>query len=181
MFKKISPLVAALLAGGLVLAGAAPAGAEVVERHIIDEFDSGTSSNFCGSGLQPTYTFERTGSYTVKTRGPDGTLWFQEKVTTIQTFTYNGMTVTDIQPNTLGKDLKIVDNGDGTLDITVLYTGGGRLIGSDGKLLAKNDGQIRMLYVVSIATGQTLSEELIFGSTGTNSDYCEAILDHWGV
>ena len=85
------------------------------------------------------------------------------------------MTVTDIQPNTVVKDHKIVDNGDGTLSITVLYAGGARLVGSDGKILAKGDGQIRMLLIIDIATDE-ICEELIFGSTGTNDDYCEAML-----
>ena len=181
MFRRISPLVIALLVGGLVVAGAAPAGAEVIERYSLDDSSSGTSTDFCGAGLQPAYTYEQTGSGSVKTRGPDGPLWFHEKLSTVTTFTYNGMTVTDIQPNTVIKDLKIVDNGDGTLSVTVLYAGGGRVVGSDGKLLAKNDGQVRMLLLIDVATDTVLSEELIFGSTGTNDDFCEAILDHWGV
>jgi|EndMetStandDraft_9_1072997.scaffolds.fasta_scaffold06986_4 hypothetical protein len=181
MFKKSSPLIAALLAGGLAIAGAAPAGAEVVERYSLDYSTSGVADNFCGSGLQPSFTYDQTGSGSVKLRDKGGPLWFHEKLTVIRTFTYDGMTVTDIQPNTVVKDQKIVDNGDGTLSITVLYAGGARLVGSDGKVLAKNDGQIRMLLTVDIALDTVVSEELIFGSTGTNDDFCEAILAHWGV
>lgn len=181
MFRKLSPIVAALLAGGLLLAGASPASAEVVERYTDHYSNSGVSDDFCGSGLQPSFTYDETRSGSVKLRGQDGPLWFHEKLTVIRTFTYNGMTVTDIQPNTVVRDHKIVDNGDGTLSITVLYAGGGRLVGSDGKILAKGDGQIRMLVVVDIATDEVISEELIFGSTGTNDDYCDAILTHWGV
>lgn len=99
----------------------------------------------------------------------------------MQTFTYDGMTVTDIQPNTLMRDHRIVDNGDGTIDVTVLLAGGARLIGSDDKLLAKDDGQLRLLLLVDLATGEVLSEEVSFGSTGTNDDFCTAVLDHWGV
>ena len=181
MFKKSSPLIAALLAGGFAIAGAAPAGAEVVERYSLDYSTSGVADNFCGSGLQPSFTYDQTGSGSVKLRDKGGPLWFHEKLTVIRTFTYDGMTVTDIQPNTVVKDQKIVDNGDGTLSITVLYAGGARLVGSDGKVLAKNDGQIRMLLTVDIALDTVVSEELIFGSTGTNDDFCEAILAHWGV
>ena len=180
MFKKLSPL-AALLAGGLLIAGAAPADAAVVQRYSLDFSDSGVADDFCGSGLQPSFTYDQTGSGVVTTRGKDGLFWFHEKLTVVRTFTYNGMTVTDIQPNTLMKDHKIVDNGDGTLSITELLTGGGRLIGSDGKVLAKNDGQIRLLIIVDTATDEVLSEEQIFGSTGTNDDFCAAVLAHWGV
>ncbi|MET0714703.1 MAG: hypothetical protein ABWY57_07295 [Mycetocola sp.] len=181
MIRKFSPLITAILVGCLVTSGAAPAGAEVVERYSLDFSSSGVADNFCDSGLQPSFTYDQTGSGSVKTRGKDGPLWFHEKLTVVRTFTYNGMTVTDIQANTVVKDQKIVDNGDGTLSITVLYAGGGRLIGSDGKLLAKNDGQIRMLLTVDIALDEVISEELIFGSTGTNDDFCDAILTHWGV
>lgn len=181
MFKKIGPFLAALIVGGLVVAGASPAGAAVVERYSLDYSDAGFADDFCGSGLQPAYTYDQTGSGAVKTRGDDSLYWFHEKLTVVRTFTYDGMTVTDIQPNTVVKDHKIVDNGDGTLSITVLYAGGARLVGSDGKLLAKNDGQIRMLLTIDIEEDEVISEELIFGSTGTNDDFCEAILDHWGV
>ena len=181
MFRKHSSLAAAILVGGLVLAGAAPASAEVIERYSLDYSESGVAEDFCGAGLEVAYTYDQTGSGSVKLRGQDGPLWFHEKLSVTRTFTYQGMTVTDIEANTVIKDQKIVDNGDGTLNITVLYAGGGRLVGSDGKILAKGDGQIRMLVVIDIESEEVISEELIFGSTGTNDDYCEAMLAHWGV
>jgi hypothetical protein len=181
MFRTRNSIIGALLATGLVIAGAAPAGASVVERYSFDYSESGTSTDFCGAGLQPTFTYDETGTGSVKMRGQDGPLWFHDKLSVTRTFTYNGLTVTDIQPNTVIKDLKIVDNGDGTWSITVLYAGGGRLVGDDGKLLAKGDGQIRMLILLDVETDTVISEELIFGSTGTNDDYCTAILDYWGV
>ncbi|HEX5857168.1 MAG TPA: hypothetical protein VFY91_03575 [Microbacterium sp.] len=181
MFRKLAPLVASLIVGGLVLVGAPPAGAEVLERYSLDFSESGVATDFCGTDLDPAYTYDQTGSGSVKLRGDDGPLWFHERLSVVRTFTYGGMTVTDIQPNTVVKDLKIVDNGDGTLSITVLYAGGGRLVGSDGKILAKGDGQIRMLVTIDIESDEVISEELIFGSTGTNDDYCDAILAHWGV
>ena len=181
MFRKLAPLVASLVVGGLVLAAAPPASAEVLERYSVDYSESGVATDFCGTDLDPTYTYDVTGSGSVKLRGQDGPVWFHEKMTVVRTYTYDGMTVTDIQPNTVGKDLKIIDNGDGTLSITVLYAGGGRLVGSDGKILAKGDGQIRMLVTIDIESDEVISEELIFGSTGTNDDYCDAILAHWGV
>jgi hypothetical protein len=181
MFRTFTPLVTAILVSGLMIAGTAPASAEVVERYSLDFSTSGVADDFCGAGLQPSFTYDQTGSGSIKTRGPGGPEWFHEKLSVVRTFTYNGMTVTDIQPNTVVKDHKIVDNGDGTLSITVLYAGGGRLVGSDGKLLAKNDGQIRMLVTIDIATNTVINEELIFGSTGTNDDFCDAILQYWGV
>ena len=48
-------------------------------------------------------------------------------------------------------------------------------------MLAKSDGQVRLLITIDIATDEVIGEEQIFGSTGTNDDYCDAILEHWGV
>lgn len=180
MFKNLSPL-AALLAGGLIIAAAAPANAAVIERYSLDASESGVADDFCGVGLQPSFTYDLTGSGFIMTRGDGELLWFHEKITEVRTFTYNGMTVTDIQPNTLSKDHKIIDNGDGTLTVTALLTGGGRTIGSDGKVIAKNDGQVRLRFTIDVATGDVIDEEQIFGSTGTNDDFCAAVLDHWGV
>lgn len=181
MFRRFSPLVAALLVGGLIAAGSAPASAGVVERYSLDFSSSGVEDDFCGSGLQVAFTYDQTGSGSVKMRGQAGPLWLHENIRIVRTFTYNGMTVTDIQPNTVVKDHSIVDNGDGTLSVVVLFAGGGRLVGSDGKLLAKNDGQIRLLLTIDVATDEVIDEELIFGSTGTNEEYCAPILAHWGV
>ncbi len=181
MVKKRSALTTALIVGGLVATGAAPAGAGVVERYTYAESESGVSEDFCGSGLQVAYTYELTGSGTIRTRGDDEQTWFHDRLRIVETFTHDGMTVTAVQPNTLIRDHKIVDNGDGTLSVTVLLTGGSRLIGSDGKLLAKDSGQIRLLLTIDVETDEVLSEALIFGSTGTNDDYCEAMLAHWGA
>jgi hypothetical protein len=182
MFKKHAAVLAtALLVGGLVAAGAAPASARVVDRYSLDYSESGTvEDGFCGADIAPTYTYDQTGSGVVRTRGDD-ILWFHERLRVVQTFTYDGLTVTDIQPNTLSKDHKIVVNPNGTLTITVLLTGGGRLLDDDGRILAKGSGQIRIRIVVDPETGEELSNEVVFGSTGTNDDYCAAILDYWGV
>lgn len=181
MLNKLSPFVTALLLGGLALTGAAPANAEVVERYSLDSSRSGVNNDFCGSGLEVAFTYDQTGSGSAKTRGEDSLQWVHEKLRIVQTFTYNGITVTDIQPNTLAKDLKIVENENGTLSITVLLTGENRLIGSDGKILAKGDGQVRRLLTIDKASGDVIKDDLVFGSTGTNDDFCEAILAHWGV
>ncbi|SDS41785.1 hypothetical protein [Agrococcus carbonis] len=182
MFKKHAAVLAtALLVSGLVAAGAAPASARVLDRYSLDYSESGTvEGGFCGADIEPTYTYDQTGTGVVRTRGDD-IEWFHERLRVVQTFTYNGLTVTDIQPNTLAKDHKIVVNDDGTLTITVLFTGGGRLLDDDGRIIAKGSGQIRIRLVIDPDEEEPISEEVVFGSTGTNDDYCAAILDYWGV
>ena len=61
-----------------------------------------------------------------------------------------------------------------------LLTGGNRTYGNDGKLIAKNSGQVRFEIVYDYVNDVELSNELIFGSTGTNDDFCEAVLTDWG-
>lgn len=181
MLQKSRTLITALLVGGLIAAGAAPATARVVERYTLEESERGVSQDFCGAGLEVAYTFQLSGSGTIRTRGDEGPLWYHERLRIVQTFTYDGMTATHTQPATVVRDQRIVDNGDGTLSVTVQLVGGARLVGSDGKVLAKDDGQLRLLLVIDSATDEVLSEEVIFGSTGTNDDFCGALLDHWGV
>lgn len=181
MRTKFGAIIAALLVGGLVVAGAPSATGAVVERYSLDYSESGTATDFCGAGLQPTYVFEQTGSGSVKTRGPNAGYWFHEHLRITQSFTLDGKTVTDLSPSLIVKDLKIVDNDDGTQEITILLTGASRLVGDNGKVLAKGDGQIRLLVVYDVATDTTISEEVVFGSTGTNDDYCSAILGYWGL
>jgi hypothetical protein len=108
-------------------------------------------------------------------------VWFHDRLRIEETFTYNGMTVTAIRPNLLVRDHTIVDNGDGTISVTVLVAGGSRLVSEDGKLLANAAGQLRLLLTIDLETNALLSEALIFGPTGPNDDYCEAMLAHWGV
>ncbi|MGD8201020.1 hypothetical protein ACQE98_10190 [Ornithinimicrobium sp. W1679] len=175
-------LSTALVTGALTAALAAPAGAQVVERYSSDFSDEGTMTDFCGvDGLAPTYTVTQEVTGFLREQGRDKLWYFHDRIRAVQTLTWEGMTVTDIQPNTLVKDLEVVDNGDGTVTVTRLLTGGSRLLGSDGKLLAKNDGQVREQIVFDTVAGEVISSEIIFGSTGTNDDFCEAILEHWGL
>ena len=58
--------------------------------------------------------------------------------------------------------------------------GGERTYGNDGKLIASNSGQVRFEIVYDYVNDVELSSELVFGSTGTNDDFCEAVLTDWG-
>lgn len=175
-------LVSVVAASSLVLVAGSPATARVIERGEIHQRFSGVDENFCGAGLAVAFGFKVDGRYQVKTRGRDGVGYYMDHVRVVAEFTdlATGKTAKDIQPNTLSKDLKVTDNGDGTLTLIVLLTGGARTYGDDGKLIAKNDGQVRFRIVVDAETFEELSRELIFGSTGTNDDFCTAVLTDWG-
>ena len=181
MSRLYRSILTAAVSVGLVTGAAAPSSAAVLGRWDLSESFSGPLTNFCGvSGLTADLTFDLTGTARVVQRGPGEFEFYHENTRIVRTFTYQGKTVTEYVRGT-AKDLSIVDNGDGTLSITLLATGGARVVGHEGKVIAKNDGQVRTLLLIDMATGNVLSEKLIFGSTGTNDDFCEAVLADWGI
>ena len=171
-----------VVAGSLVMTVGPAASAKIVERGTFHDEFSDTDENFCDAGLAVDFHATVDGRFQVNTRKPGTVPYYLENVRVVNVFTdqASGQTATDIQPNTLGKDQSIVDNGDGTLTIVVLLTGGARTYGDDGKLIASNSGQVRFENVVDVTTFEEISSELIFGSTGTNDDFCEAVLTNWG-
>ena len=173
---------AVVLSSGLTLTLAPPASAKVVERGSFHEEFSEVIEDFCDAGLDVTIDVTVDGRYQVNQRGRNGREYYLGHTRVVNVFTdqATGQTATDIQPNTLDKDLRITDNGDGTLTILVLLTGGGRTYGDDGRLIAKNSGQIRLEIVVDAETFEEISNDVVFGSTGTNDDICDAILTDWG-
>lgn len=175
-------LTASLVACGLVGVLAAPSSARVVESGAFQDEFSGTAEDFCDAGLAVDFHATVEGRYRIISRRPGSIGYYAENVRVVNVFTdqATGQTATDIQPNTLGKDQSITDNGDGTLTVVVLLTGGARTYGDDGKLIASNSGQVRFRNVFDATTFEEISSELIFGSTGTNDDFCEAVLADWG-
>jgi hypothetical protein len=108
-------------------------------------------------------------------------IYFAEHVrfTSVVTNLANGNTLTE-KGRVLTKDLKVVDNGDGTLTITVLATGPFTLYGPDGKAIARDPGQIRFALLIDhggTPTDPSDDTELAFigvtkGSTGRSDDVC---------
>jgi hypothetical protein len=118
--------------------------------------------------------------------GPDGIAYFGLRVRGSNSFTnvangktYSGRWVIN------DKDLKVTDNGDGTLTILALATGNSQWFDASGKLLFADPGQTR--YELLIDHGgtpadpedDTFLEDLgvVKGSTGRNDleghDFCD--------
>jgi hypothetical protein len=170
-------------AAALLGSVSAPASATIVERGPIHDPFSFTDDDFCGAGITVDVQGTADGKFRVTSRRPgDGLDYYLENVRVARTLTdrATGLSVFDIQPNTLGKDQRLTDNGDGTITIVQLLTGGERTYGHTGKLIARNSGQVRFKIVYDYVNDVELSNELIFGSTGTNDDFCEAVLADWG-
>ena len=174
-------LTAALLAA-VMLAGTASAGQ--VFRETFHEEDTVVLEDFCDvPGLTVELAFVLDISVHVVPHGPDGLAYFLQHGTETDVFANlaNGKSVTGVS-NVIEKDMRVTDNGDGTLTILILATGNAVLYGENGKAIARNPGQVRFEILVDdggTPTDPSDDEFLAFlglvkGSTGRSDDFCEA-------
>jgi hypothetical protein len=170
------------MVGSMTLAGGASA--EPIENVEYRDGFTEIVDDFCGvSGL--TVQLERVidGRILVNPHGPDGLAYFLDshRFTTVFTNLDNGNTVNEVGNFTV-KDLRVTDNGDGTLTLLILDTGNATLYGPDGGAIARNPGQIQYEWLVDhrgTPTNPFDDEFLEFGvvkePTGKNDDFCAAI------
>lgn len=187
MLRTRALTLAALLGVALpTVVAVAPATARPIERGEFHFDDSGVIKDLCDvPGFDVLFDVVVDGRFSVKSHGPDGLLFYAEHSSFTQTLTNpaNDLSVFD-RTHVTDKDLRIVDNGDGTLTIQFLITGPSTLYGPNGKAIARNPGQVRFQVVVDHGGTPTdpsddveLSFEQIKGSTGRSDDYCAAIID----
>lgn len=113
--------------------------------------------------------------------GRDRLVYFLQHGERTETLRANGRTLTS-RALVTERDLRVTDNGDGTLTVLVLATGNATLYGEDGTAIARNPGQIR--FELLVADGGTPGDPsddeilevlgLVKGSTGRTDDFCEA-------
>ena len=126
------------------------------------------------------------GRFLVNARGRDDLVYFQEhlRISVMYTNVSNGKFVTSNE-RSVNKDLKVIDNGDGTLTIIAARdTGAAAVFGADGKAIGRNPGQVRFEFLVDHAgtpsdpRDDVLIEDLgiIKGSTGRSDDFCSAVV-----
>jgi hypothetical protein len=174
--------VAMGLATVAVTAFAAVGSAGKLFSEPIDETESSIETDFCGvEGLTVDFTSHIVGRVQAVPHGPDQLPYFsfKLKVTDVVTNLANGNDVLS-EATVRDKDLRVTDNGDGTLTLLVLTTGNSVLYGEDGKVIARNPGQVR--FEILVDHGGTPSdpsddEELEFlgvvkESTGRSDDFC---------
>ncbi|HET9286220.1 MAG TPA: hypothetical protein VFO26_01565 [Gaiella sp.] len=177
-------LVAAASVAVLVSVGAsgALAGGGQLFREPIDEQELRVETDFCEvEGLTVQVATHLVGRVHAVPHGPDGLAYFgfNLKVTDVVTNLANGNSVTSIA-TIRDMDLRVTDNGDGTLTILVLSTGNAVLYGEDGKVIARNPGQVRFEILIDHAgtpTDPSDDTELAFlrvvkESTGRTDDFC---------
>ena len=179
---RLAAMVALGATATVTLAAAASAGPPIHET--FHEEETVVEQNFCEvPGLTVEFTTVVDGRIHIVPHGPDGLLYFMAHIraTEFVTNLANDNTVT-AEYTATDKDLRVTDNGDGTLTILVLTTGNAVLYNEAGKAIARNPGQTRIEILVDHAgtpTDPSDDEFLEFlgvvkESTGRTDDFCEA-------
>jgi hypothetical protein len=177
-------LVSGLTALGI---GAAPAAARVRDHF---QFHDTSSEIIEDCGLTLRFDVDIRGMFMDNSHGRDGLVYFTE--THHGTFSYtnlaNGLTMTEVL-NNIHKDLKVTDNGDGTLTVVFMRSGADYVKGPDGKIERMDPGTIRFEVVLDhggTPTDPSDDEELAFRivkePTGPNElvDFCADIHEFIG-
>ena len=168
---------------GAAISMTSPAAAAPFEQGAFHDEYTFVDPNFCGAGMAVQFDGVVDGRFRGVRQGRDGLVHFMDNVRSSNVLTNlaNGKTLSD-SSNTMSRDLKVVDNADGSLTITVLATGNFTLFGTDGKAIARDPGQIRFRFRVDHAgTPGDPSDDIeledlgvIKGSTGRSDDVCAA-------
>jgi hypothetical protein len=180
-------LIAAALAALVTCVGqATPAAAKPIDSgHFHGEFVE-TIDDFCGiEGLTVQRSTVVDIAYRVSER--QGVIYFQEHFDTTGVLTNQSTKETLTHEGTvLAKDVRVTDNGDGTLTVIHLNTGNVTTYDEDGKAVARDPGQLRERLVLNHA-GTLLDPEddvlvsyEVLKSTGRSDDLCTVVAEMWG-
>ncbi len=154
---KVVPIVAALSVGAVLMmpSSLAFAAAPNVQDHydnvfdiVVPTADDPPGSTFCGL-VGVAIHGEEHGYFSIQTRGNSAFPYFADRLYTSYTYTNpeTGLSLT-VNSRGAGKDLHVVDNGDGTLTITGQFAGIQRSYGPDGELLFPESGLFRQTVIV---------------------------------
>ena len=124
-----------------------PASARPIDKgHFHDVF---TGDVYDCDGIQAQDSGDVSGNFLFNQRGSSPFPYYRESVhgTSVTTNLKTGGTLTNVFASS-SRDHTIVDNGDGTITITVLATGGSRFYDADGNLVLRDPGQTRFAFDV---------------------------------
>lgn len=176
--------IAAGLAAAAVLAAPAAAGAKPLEQEHFHDEEHETVVE-CGLTLRHDVVVD--GHFLFKSRGPEGLAYFGEQVRGTDTFTNLANGHTFVQEFALNnKDLRVTDNGDGTLTIVGQGVGNFVVSGSDSPVVLRDTGMTRVEVLIDNAGTPTdpFDDEflefvgIVKESTGRNDlgDFCDDLL-----
>ncbi len=182
-----------LLIAGLAIAGtmlaSTPATARTIDKgHFHDIF---TSDVYDCDGTPAQDSGDVSGNFVFNQRGSSPFPYYRESVhgTVVTTNLATGGTYTNVFTGN-SRDHTIVDNGDGTITITVFASGGSRFYDQNGKLVLKDPGQTRFAFDVDYngTPGNVDDDEevadsfrVVRDSTGRNDtegrDFCADLVE----
>jgi hypothetical protein len=169
---RVSAILALGVMAAVVLAAAASAGPPVRDTIHVEGNDI-VLEDFCDvEGLDATLDFVMDIRVHIVSHGPEGLEYFLQHGTRREVLTANGKSLTSFSRVT-EKDMRVTDNGDGTVTVLILATGNAVLYDENGKAIARNPGQTRLVIVFD-ENGDELSREVVKGSTGRSDDFCDA-------
>jgi hypothetical protein len=174
-------LLATAFLAALVLAVPALAEPGRVFKETVHVDDFNLIEGFCDTDMVVQSHFVADVKVKAMPRGRDGLTFFANRLSITETFTNvdNGKFVVSTV-NGIDKDLRVTDNGDGTLTILILSTGNAVVYNSDGEAIGRNPGQVR--FELLLDHGGTPSDpsddteisfEVVKESTGRTDDFCE--------
>jgi len=137
-------LIAGLAVAGAVVVGT-PASARPIDKgHFHDVF---TSDVYDCDGIAAQDSGDVSGNFVFNQRGSSPFPYYRESIhgTVVTTNLETGGTFTNVFASN-SRDHSIVDNGDGTITITVFASGGSRFYDANGKLVLRDPGQIRFAF-----------------------------------
>jgi hypothetical protein len=177
--------IVSVLGAVVAVAFAAAAGAGQIFHESFHEETVEIETDFCGvTGLTVEFARVVDGRAHAVPHGRDQLAYFGAKIEQTETVTNVADDDKFVTSSSvfIDKDLRVTDNGDGTLTLLILTTGNAVLYGPDGKAIARNPGQIRVEILIDhggTPTDPSDDEFLEFlgvvkESTGRTDDYCEA-------
>jgi hypothetical protein len=181
-------VIALAISAAPTVAQAAP---PTVQAHYSDVYDvllpdpSDPAGSFCGGLTNVPLHVEIDGYFSIKDRGPNApSPYFADRYrsTLVYTNPQTQLTYTVVRVRQ-SKDLRIVDNGDGTLTLTGLNTGSLWAYGPDGELLGRQNGLTRETALVDTLGTPDPSDD-VFISQGdpftaglvTTTNFCDDLL-----
>ena len=186
--RAIRRLCAAALVSGLTVlgvgVGVGPAAAQPLEREHFQDVSSEVDDEFCGD-LTVRIDTDIQGTLLLNAHGPDGLVYGIENFhgTVSVTNLANDKTFTEVY-NLLSRDVTVTDNGDGTLTILILSTGGHQVYGPDGERLFVDTGPAWFEVLVDASNGEFLEFLGIVKRVGRNdlegTDFCDIIHEFIG-
>ena len=135
------PLIAGLAFAGTMLASTPATAAPIDKGHF---HDVSTSDVYDCDGTPAQDSGDVSGNFVFNQRGSSPFPYFLNTArgTVVTTNLATGGTFTNVFAVSY-RDHKIVDNGDGTITITIIGTGGSRFYDADGNFVLKDPGQLR--------------------------------------